>query len=1140
MSFRADPFAASLSGMLPFSASESPMARDDAQRVSTLSTEQMPGQEQNRRAGTRRGGRPQRWALAVFGWLLCIPMAHAQDGPAKAPAVLKTLARLEGKTILAVKVEGAPDTATASSARALFGVTDGQPLDSNAIRLGIKRVFATGPWADVQVTAETVAGGVRLTLRLFPAVLVSDVQLLVTPPTVPTERLRGALTTAAGERYRERDALAAVPALETKLRELGYPRARVRLEAKANAANNERALLYFIDLGEPTILQRLTVVGEAPLTPADLRGLLGVREGAAFDRIRLEEGADEVEALLVSRGYFAASADILDARFDGAMEAASVRMRIDSGPKYTLRFRGNAVIETAYLKAQVPPGAVDNLRPETLEKLRRLVFDYYRDNGFALATVHIRDLTLPPKAGAEEDSLKAFERRRQLVFEIREGPRTKVAEITIEGAQALDAKQLVDDTWLLARTETPSPGLFQRVDVGDIDSALGTRAWDDDTPDAPELNDVRVGVYPVGGIYREPIYSKKIFEEAAQRIEDVYRAEGFLRVEIIGPEPIFLDGGKRVRVRYRIVEGTQVIVSGVRFTPDPPPIPRSAFLTASSVLPDQPANLYAIEETRVRFEKILREKGYPDAQVAETLKLKAPGQAEVVYAIASGPEVTLGQVFVDGNETTLTPVILDRVTFSPGDRYSASMIEQSRQRLLRMGIFSSVSIAFVAGDEDVVRDVVIRVRERNPLTVEFGGGISANDGPRLFTSAEVRNIFGIGLGLRGRAQVNNAYLLYDFLYGADNPANPKRFYTGEEYGFDVPELLSFPARVAYFTEGQFVGTAEIPRVWAIPFDLRIHTDIVGLREIRQSFTLLKTSGLVGAEATPSSWLRLGPQFEVELNDFNCPTDFTLGQGCGQANVNITRRQDAGTVRQATLRAFGAVDLRDDPFRPRRGFYASGTTSFALGDGQLRARTDDGGAVDVTVNYIKLNGVMSGYIPLGPGAVFAVSLRAGNIFNVGNPDTSYVPLFKRFYLGGTGSIRGFNQDEVIPADNTEWQANWLKPRARSANLLEARNSLGGNFYLNGRSELRFALSESLELGIFVDGGQLFEDVANYYFGGFAVGAGAGFRWITPVGPVAFDFGTRVIDGNRFLPPLLDTTNGLAFVPRSNFHISIGTF
>ena len=44
---------------------------------------------------------------------------------------------------------------------------------------------------------------------------------------------------------------------------------------------------------------------------------------------------------------------------------------------------------------------------------------------------------------------------------------------------------------------------------------------------------------------------------------------GFLEARVYGPEPMFIDGGKRVRVRYRIEEGPQVILSGVRFTPEP-------------------------------------------------------------------------------------------------------------------------------------------------------------------------------------------------------------------------------------------------------------------------------------------------------------------------------------------------------------------------------------------------------------------------------------------------------------------------------------------------------------------------------------------------------------------------------------------
>jgi outer membrane translocation and assembly module TamA len=96
-----------------------------------------------------------------------------------------------------------------------------------------------------------------------------------------------------------------------------------------------------------------------------------------------------------------------------------------------------------------------------------------------------------------------------------------------------------------------------------------------------------------------------------------------------------------------------------------------------------------------------------------------------------------------------------------------------------------------------------------------------------------------------------------------------------------------------------------------------------------------------------------------------------------------------------------------------------------------------------------------------------------------------------------------------------------------------NSLGGNFFVNARSELRIGIFGDLDLGVFIDGGQLLNDPRNFAIGGFALGAGVGVRYNTPVGPFVIDLGWRVIDGQRRLPPL-------ASVERLNVHFAIGTF
>ena len=72
------------------------------------------------------------------------------------------------------------------------------------------------------------------------------------------------------------------------------------------------------------------------------------------------------------------------------------------------------------------------------------------------------------------------------------------------------------------------------------------------------------------------------------------------------------------------------------------------------------------------------------------------------------------------------------------------------------------------------------------------------------------------------------------------------------------------------------------------------------------------------------------------------------------------------------------------------------------------------------------------------------------------------------------------------------------------------SLGGNVFINLKGELRFpVLPETIEGAIFVDAGNLWVDPERFVFWKLRPTTGIGIRWLSPVGPVAFDVGFNLI-------------------------------
>ena len=1031
--------------------------------------------------------------IVVFVALFFVPSARAD------------FADIAGR-VVEVHVEGLDDQANPQAIRNVFGVRPGDILSADEIRAGIRRIFLTGLWSNVQVFGEEAPGGWRLVLEVQPDLTIHDVMLSIADDAL-ARRLRPSLTLSAGERFQETRVKEMVRVLQSKLETLGYPAATIETEVRPQGRAG-KVIDVRISPGAPTRLLRAEIVGDAPLLVSEIQARLGLKEGMPFERVRLEAGLANIKALLLRKRHLRAAATIVSVAYDATRTQAEVQVRLAAGPRYRVVFAGNEVMPSAYLHTIIDERKIGDLSDNAIESATRRLQKFYLDAGFAHAKVSLTESDEVPRYLADTE--------RTLRFDIDEGPRVEVKEIFVEGAFAQDGHVLSQEVAAFVRENLPELGLVERVDPGDIDELLEGEYPRDPTARGVEYSEQNISWLPVPRIERSSPFIASAYDEAALLLSDRYRKQGYLQVEIFGPELLWLGEGEAVRVRYRVQEGPQTRISAVRFVPAPT-LPIGELLRSALFQPGDPADLYAIEETRLQIESELRARGYPFARVSESLEtLGEVGSVEVHFQIEEGPRVQVGQVRVRGNKMTQDFVILDRVLLRSGQYYSERLVEQSRQRLLEMGLFNSVSIQFLDEREDSeIRDLLVEVQERHRFSVEAGVGASIEDGPRLFTAAEIRNIAGFGLGVRSRLQVNYPRMLYDFIYDADDITSPLRRFDA------VPEEY----RWALFTEGQFVLTGEMPKLYGLPFDVRLHLDAIGLREIRPTFTLMKASVVGGIDTQPVPAWRLTPQIEVESSDFDC---LTLGEGC---QVPLTRRiNDSGTLAQATLRLLSVVDLRDDPFRPHSGFWASITTDISSGAAELRSSPDPAEQIGArTSNFAKVAAAFAGYLSLAPRFTWANTLRGGNIFPLDGDDT-YVPPYKSFFLGGTGSVRGFLEDSILPADHAAWPAHLRDPiSGKDAWVVNQ----GGNFFLNARSELRIEGLSGVELGTFIDVGQLAHDALQTRLDGWAIGAGFGVRYQTPVGPFAVDLGWKVIDGQRRLPPLLDPQ-------RMNLHFSVGYF
>jgi outer membrane protein insertion porin family/translocation and assembly module TamA len=215
-------------------------------------------------------------------------------------------------------------------------------------------------------------------------------------------------------------------------------------------------------------------------------------------------------------------------------------------------------------------------------------------------------------------------------------------------------------------------------------------------------------------------------------------------------------------------------------------------------------------------------------------------------------------------------------------------------------------------------------------------------------------------------------------------------------------------------------------------------------------------------------------------------EFASSQIMEAARADLTQREtlialglDPATGRQEGALSSLAFELQhatpDDPLNPRAGYSAA---LFAEQAGTVLAGT---------FNYTNVSADVRGFVPLGERVVLSGRLHGAFIDPAGTPDD--VPFFKRYFLGGSTSLRGWGRFEISP-------------------LSSSGLPLGGFSLFEATAEVRARLWGNLGAAVFVDGGNVWSDAWTLRPGDLRYDAGPGLLYLTPIGPLRVDFGYQL--------------------------------
>ncbi|MEX2110222.1 MAG: BamA/TamA family outer membrane protein [Gemmatimonadaceae bacterium] len=657
--------------------------------------------------------------------------------------------------------------------------------------------------------------------------------------------------------------------------------------------------------------------------------------------------------------------------------------------------------------------------------------------------------------------------------------------------------------------------------------------------------------------YTKKYLDREEFQRDPLRIRVFYWKRGYREATV---DTAVVDRGRnQVGVTFTINEGPPTIVTNVIVNQATQLLTEKEIGKRVVLRANGPLNLIRLDSSRVFLIQSLWDRGYADAEVDTAIVLDSASRAAVVsFTLNPRWLTTIEDIVIDGNGGVSDTTVMKALTLKIGDIFRRSDLLRSQRALYESNLFRRAAIEprppFDVSTPDSAKIIVVTVQEAPLREMRLSAGFNTID----FVQVEGRyvhyNFMGHARRLEVQAVVGNLFA---------------RSLTGRGIFRDVTEVAT-SERARYFAP-TYNASIDLRHPWfwsplnEAAVSLFTHRrSAPGIYVDRGSGTSLTFTREVAERAPASANYR----FEISNVDAG-DVYFCLNFGvCDQPTLEALR----GNQRLSPFAITTAIDRTNDPFSPNRGFrgntgveHASGMT---VSDFRYNRATADAAGFFPFRN----RGVIGGHARIGWVKALGSTQQAVGI-GAGVGDGILHPR-KRFYAGGSHSVRGFGENQLGPRvltvsidvlqrnDTTNLPCTSgtdVTACNPNAGTLADRDfdprPLGGNFVIEGSVEARFPVWRGLIGAVFVDAGMV-QQKSNLGLPTrrMAITPGFGGRYRSPVGPIRADIGINpgtteslpvvtenVVNGQKRLVTLQQHrvyTPARSILRRMVLHLSIG--
>ena len=401
-------------------------------------------------------------------------------------------------------------------------------------------------------------------------------------------------------------------------------------------------------------------------------------------------------------------------------------------------------------------------------------------------------------------------------------------------------------------------------------------------------------------------------------------------------------------------------------------------------------------------------------------------------SISLNKKVYINRITIAGNTRTQDEVIRREIGISEGGLYSRSVLRNSILKLRRLGYFSNVQMN--TSEVEGMPDKIdlnLVVEETKTGAISLSVSHSNNYGVSVGAGIQEKNIFGSGNTLDLELKLSESF-------------NKLSFY------FANPYLNNDNHSISY---GAFISEIDDDDVMDDSYEI-------------SSKGLSLGYGIPLTENT-----RLNSKIEYINNDITC--------GSGFSAIGYEPDQCASSSKdEVKLSLNWSESTLNDYMYPTDG------SSNALGIGIALPLGD--------YRYFNINANHISYEPISNDLTLKLTADLGLSKGYSGND---LPFFKRYFGGGSGSIRGFGNKTLGPLYPNN------KAKGGELSILGSASIIAPAYFFDDNDNMR--------MSAFIDTGNIYEKTSNIELGDLRMSAGVGFAYLSPIGAIGMYWSTPIL-------------------------------